>query len=89
MVFLIFGKKSSVRGISKNHWVDFHKSCTTGTSKFIDVQCKFMFKSDRKIPSYGRFKILTQAYATSEVMVLIQNFFILCFISQLLLMLGF
>ena len=45
----------------KNHWVDFHKICTAGTSKLVDVQCKFMFKSDNKILSYGRFKILVQA----------------------------
>ena len=45
----------------KNRWVDFHKICTAGTSKLVDVQCKFMFKSDNKILSYGRFKILVQA----------------------------
>ena len=32
-----------------------------GTSKFLDVQCKFMFKSGNKILSYGLFKILVQA----------------------------
>ena len=58
--FLIFGKKSSARNL-KNCWVDFHKICTAGTSKLIDVQCKFMFQSDHKILSYGDFKILTQA----------------------------
>ena len=41
--------------------MDFHKICTAGTSKLLDMQCKFMFKSDRKILSYGRFKILAQA----------------------------
>ena len=45
----------------KNRWVDFHKICTAGTSKLVDVQCKFMLKSDNKILSYGRFKILVQA----------------------------
>ena len=39
----------------KNRWVDFHKICTAGTSKLVDVQCKFMFKSNNKILSYGRF----------------------------------
>ena len=39
----------------KNCFVDFHKICTAGTSKLVDVQCKFMFKSDNKILSYGRF----------------------------------
>ena len=41
--------------------MDFHKICTAGTSKLIDVQCKFMFKSDCKILSYGSLKILAQA----------------------------
>ena len=59
-VFKIFGKKSSARNL-KNRLVDFHKICTAGTSKLVDVQCKFMFKSDNKILSYGRFKILIQA----------------------------
>ena len=36
--------------------MDFHKIFNAGTSKLIDVQCKFMFKSDCKIQSYGRFK---------------------------------
>ena len=45
----------------KNRWVDFHNICTAGTSKLVDVQCKFMFKSDYKILSYGHFKILAQA----------------------------
>ena len=45
----------------KNRKVDFHKICTAGTSKLVDVQCKFMFISDDKILSYGRFKILVQA----------------------------
>ena len=45
----------------KNRWVDFHEICTAGTSKLVDVQCKFMFKSDNKILSYGRFKIVVQA----------------------------
>ena len=59
-VFLNFGKKS-LCSESQKPWVDFHKICTAGTSKLIDVQCKFMFKSDCKILSYGRFKILAQA----------------------------
>ena len=41
--------------------MDFHKICTAGTSKLINVQCKLMFKSDSKILSNGRFKILAQA----------------------------
>ena len=41
--------------------MDFHNICTAGTSIHVDVQCKFMFKSDNKILSYGRFKILVQA----------------------------
>ena len=41
--------------------MDFHKICTAGTSKLIDVQCKFMFKSYGKILSYDHFKILAQA----------------------------
>ena len=45
----------------KNRWVDFHKIYTAGASKVIDVQVKIMFKSDHKMPSYGRFKILAQA----------------------------
>ena len=45
----------------KNRWVDFHKICTAGTSKLVDVQYKFMFKSDNQILSYGCFKILVQA----------------------------
>ena len=28
----------------------------------LDVQCKFMFKSDCKILRYGRFKIVVQAW---------------------------
>ena len=42
--------------------MDFHKICTASTSKLVDVQCKFMLKSDDKILSYGRFKILVQAW---------------------------
>ena len=64
--------------------MDFHKICTAGTSKLVDVQCKFMFKSDNKILSYGHFKI-----HPGEVMVLIQIFLFHHFISQLLLKLGF
>ena len=41
--------------------MDFHKICTAGTAKLVDVQCKFMFKSDHHILSYGRFKILAHA----------------------------
>ena len=41
--------------------MDFHKICTAGTSKLVDVQCKFMYKSDYKILSYDCFKILAQA----------------------------
>ena len=68
--------------------MDFHNICTAGTSKLVDVQCKFMFKSDNKILSYGRFKIIVQAYP-GEVMVMIQIFLFHRFISQLLLKLGF
>ena len=59
-VFKIFDKKSSARGISKTAGWIFTKFCTAGTSKLIDVQCKFMFKSDHKILSCGHFKILTR-----------------------------
>ena len=59
-VFIIFGKKSSARNL-KNRWLDFHKICTAGTSKLVDVQCQFMYTSDNNILSYGRFKILVQA----------------------------
>ena len=59
--FLIFGKKSSVHG-KKPRCVDFHKICNASTSKFFDVRCKFMFKLDHKILSYGCFKIPAQAY---------------------------
>ena len=60
-VFLIFGNKSLARNL-KNRWVDFHKMCTAGTSQLVDVQCKFMFKSDHRILSYGQFKILAHAW---------------------------
>ena len=68
--------------------MDFHKIYTAGTSKLIDVQCKFMFKSDCKILSYGRFKILAQACpewgdGTDP------EFFVSSLISQLLLKLVF
>ena len=68
--------------------MDFHNICTAGTSKLIDVQCKFMFKSDRKFYDMVVLK-LSHKHAPSEVMVLIQNFLFLHFISQLLLKLGF
>ena len=45
-----------------NRWVDFHKICTAGTSKLVDVQCKFMFKSDHQILSYGHIKILAHSF---------------------------
>ena len=60
--FLNFWQKIVCARNLKNRWVDFHKICTAGTSKLVDVQCKFMFKSDNKILRYGRFKILVQAY---------------------------
>ena len=60
--FLNFWQKIVCARNLNNRWVDFHKICTAGTSKLVDVQCKFMFKSDNKILSYGRFKILVQAY---------------------------
>ena len=60
-VFLIFGKKIFYARNLKNAWVDFHNICNAGTSKLVDVQCKFMFKSVHEILSYGRFKILVQA----------------------------
>ena len=59
--FLNFWQKIVCARNLKNRWVDFHKICTAGTSKLVDVQCKFMFKSDNKILSYGCFKILVQA----------------------------
>ena len=59
-VFLIFGNKSLARGNLENRWVDFHKLCNSGTSELLDVQCTFMFKLDRKILRYGRFKIIAQ-----------------------------
>ena len=68
--------------------MDFHKICTAGTSKLIDVQCKFMFKSDRKILAMALLKF-SHKHALSEVMVLIQIFLFLRFISQLLLKLSF
>ena len=60
-VLKIFGQKSSVSGNSKTAGWIFTKIYTAGTSKLVDVQCKFMFKSDNKILSYGSFKILVQA----------------------------
>ena len=36
--------------------MDFHKSFHAGTLKLLDVQCKFVFKLDRQILSYGHFK---------------------------------
>ena len=71
----------------KNHLVDFHKIYTVGTSKPLDVQCKFMFKSGRKILSYRYFKILVQ-HVLGEGKVLIQNFLFHRFISWLLLKLA-
>ena len=59
--FLNFWQKIFCAQNLKNRWVDFHKICTAGTCKLVDVQCKFMFKSDNKILSYGCFKILVQA----------------------------
>ena len=61
-VFKIFGKKSSVRGISKTAGWIFTTFTLAGTSKLVDVQCKFMFKSDNKLLSYDHFKILVQAF---------------------------
>ena len=68
--------------------MDFHKICTAGTSKLIDVQCKFMFKSEYKILSYGHFKILVQACPRWGDGI-DPDFFVHCFISQLLLKLDF
>ena len=59
--FFKFWQKKIYRRNLKKHWVNFHKICTVGTSKLVDVQCKFMFKSDYKILSYSHFKILAQA----------------------------
>ena len=72
----------------KNRWVDFPTICTAGTAKLVDVQCKFMLKSNHKIISYGHFKFWHK-YAPGEVIVLIQKFWFHHFISQLLLKLGF
>ena len=69
--------------------MDFYKICTAGTSKLVDVQCKFMFKSDGKILSYGRFKILAQACPEWGDGTDPEFFVSSCFISQLLLKLGF
>ena len=44
----------------KNRWVDFYTICNAGTSRVLDVQCKFMFKSDCNIVSYGHFEILAR-----------------------------
>ena len=41
--------------------MDFYKICDAGTCKLLDVKCRFMFKSDSKLLSYGRFEILVQA----------------------------
>ena len=68
--------------------MDFHEICTAGTSKLVDVQCKFMFKSDDKILSYGRFKILVQACPRWGDGI-DPDFLFYRFISQLLLKLGF
>ena len=59
--FLNFWQKIFCARNLKNRWVDFHKICTAGTSKLVDVQCKFMCKSHNTILSYGRFKILVLA----------------------------
>ena len=59
-VLKIFGKKSSALNLN-NRLVDFHKIGTAGTYKLVDVQCKFVFKSDITILSYDHFKFLVQA----------------------------
>ena len=41
--------------------MDFHKICNADTSELLDVQCKFMFKSNSQILRYGRFTIIAQA----------------------------
>ena len=60
-VFLIFAKKLW-RAESQKPLGGFSQICTAGTSKLVDVQCKFMFESDHNILSYSHFKILAQAY---------------------------
>ena len=56
---MIYCKKSFPVGISKTAGWIFTK-LKVGTSKPLDVQCKFMFKSGHKILSYLHFKILVQ-----------------------------
>ena len=61
--FLLFFVKNLLCLESQKTLGGFHKICNAGTSKLLDVQCKFMFKLDCKILgySYGRFQILAQA----------------------------
>ena len=86
--FLNFWYKIFCAQNLKNRWVDFHKICTAGTSKLVDVQCKFMFKSDNKILSYDCFKILVEA-CPGWGDGIDPDFLFHRFISQLLLKLGF
>ena len=68
--------------------MDFHNICTAGTSMLVDVQCKFMFKSDHQILSYGGFKILAHACPGLGDGI-DPEFLFPRFVSQLLLKLGF
>ena len=68
--------------------MDFHEICNAGTSELLDVQCKFMFKSDCNILRYGCFKIIAQA-CPGWGDGIDPEFLFHCFISQLLLKLGF
>ena len=60
--FFLFLVKNLLRVWNlKKRWVDFHKIGNAGTSKLLDVQWNFMFKSECKILSYGHFNIPAQA----------------------------
>ena len=43
--------------------------CTAGTSKLVDVQCKFMFKSDNKILSYDPDFFVSSLYISVAIKV--------------------
>ena len=58
--FLNFWQKIFSARNLKKCWVHFHKICTAGTSALLDVQCKFMLKSDRKLLRYSHLKIIVQ-----------------------------
>ena len=56
-----FSTKSSVQGISETAGWIFTNLQRRYMSKLLDVKCKFMYKSDCHIGSYGRFLILAPA----------------------------